>query len=74
MYGIEFAVMPRSLKELEHDHLQTVANGTKGSAHGGGSLTFSWARVHDDETASDIVHAETQAGQSDRSAASKLVV
>src|SRR5262249_49419696 len=47
--GIEFAVMPRSFEELQHQHAHAVADRAQCRAHGSGRLTLARAGLDDDE-------------------------
>src|ERR1700691_868634 len=54
--GVEFAVMPRSLQELQHQNSHPLADGPQRCTHCGGGLSLAWTGVHDDETTAKIRH------------------
>jgi hypothetical protein len=57
LYGIEFAVVPRTLQELQHQNAHALANGSQSGPHGGSRFAFAGSGIHDDQTTTDISHA-----------------
>ena len=59
LHRVQFAVMPRPLKELQHQDLHAIPNGAQSGAHGGSGLALASAGVHDDEAFSDVAHVRS---------------
>ena len=47
--GIQFAVMPGALEELQHQHAHAISHGSQGRAHGGSGFALAGAGVDEDQ-------------------------
>jgi len=54
--SIEFAVVPRALNELHHQHAHALADGTQCRPHCSGGFTLARAGIYDDQSTTDVGH------------------